>query len=136
MIAVDTSVLVALFRGDKSAAANRLREIELNGIAFCIPAICCQEVLQGARDEREWKNILEVLSTQKILSADDPWKTHLAAARLFFDCRRHGITIRSTVDCFIAALAIEHKAVLLHADTDFERLKKVCALRTLNSLNV
>jgi predicted nucleic acid-binding protein len=131
MIAVDTSVLVALFRGEKGAAATKLREIELQGVAFYIPAICCQEVLQGARDEREWKRLVDVLATQKIMSAKDPWKTHLSAARIYYECRRRGITIRSTIDCFIAALALEYEAVLLHTDTDFERLKKVCPLRTL-----
>jgi predicted nucleic acid-binding protein len=136
MIAVDTSVLVALFRGQRTAGANKLRELESSGVAFCIPAICCQEVLQGARDEREWEKLVEVLSTQQILSPEDPWKTQMNAARIYYECRRHGLTIRSTVDCFIAALAIEHEAVLLHSDRDYERLKRVCELQTLYSFSM
>jgi predicted nucleic acid-binding protein len=123
--------LIALFRGERTAGPNKLRELEANDIAFCIPVICCQEVLQGARDEEEWKKLVDTLSTQQILSSTDPWETHMSAARIYYECRRHGVTIRSTVDCFIAALALEHKAVLLHSDIDFERLKKVCELRTL-----
>jgi predicted nucleic acid-binding protein len=50
---------------------------------------------------------------------------HWEAARIFFDCRRHGLTVRSSVDCLIAAHAIEAKATLLHNDEDFERIRKV-----------
>ncbi len=133
MIVVDTSVLIGFFRGDGSSSSGRLRALEEDGTPFSIPAICCQELLQGAKDKREWRLLDSYLQTQAILSATDPWATHVEAARIFFDCRRKGITIRGTIDCLIAQLALENDGVLLHADADFERIKAVRPLRTLTA---
>lgn len=130
MIAVDTSVLVDLFRGRRTAAADRLRQIEADRISFVLPAVCCQELLQGARDEREWKLLHEYLRTQRLLTGG-LWETHLDAARIFYDCRRRGITIRSTVDCWIAQLTLEGEHVLLHDDDDFDRISEVRPLRLM-----
>jgi predicted nucleic acid-binding protein len=40
-------------------------------------------------------------------------------------CRRKGMTIRSTIDCLIAQIAIEHDLELLHSDRDFENMVSV-----------
>ena len=131
MIVVDTSALVAFLRGDRTPAALKLEELERQETPFSIPAVCVQEVLQGARDEREWKLLTGILQDQSFLSPGDPWATHAEAARIFFDCRRKGITLRGTLDCLVAAMALENDAVLLHEDRDFEKMKAVRALRTL-----
>ncbi|HEX9667866.1 MAG TPA: PIN domain-containing protein [Thermoanaerobaculia bacterium] len=133
MIVVDTSVLIDLLRRRETAAVRRLRAIEIEELPLAIPAICCQEVLQGARDERDWNELLETLTSRMLLSPRDAAATHIAAARLYYDCRRRGITIRSSADCFIAQLVLEEEAVLLHDDEDFERLREVCPLETLRS---
>ena len=131
MIVVDTSVLIDFLRGSPTPGADRLARLEADEVPFSIPLVCCQEVLQGARDEREWKLLDRYLETQRLLIFDDPWALHREAARIFFDCRRRGITVRSTVDCLIAAQALKAKATLLHADEDFERLTAVRPLKTL-----
>lgn len=131
MIVVDTSVLIPFLKGSRLGPAQRLREIEHDGLPVAIPAVCGQEVLQGAKDEREWGMLLGALSTQKILLPADPRQTHIEAARIFFDCRRKGITIRSTLDCLIAQLVLENDGILLHDDEDFDRIKKIRPLRTL-----
>lgn len=131
MIVVDTSVLIPFLKGSRTHPAERLREAERDKLPVAIPAICGQELLQGAKDPHEWGLLLETLSTQEILVPADPWQTHVDAARIFFDCRRKGITIRSTVDCLIAQLALENDGILLHDDEDFERIKKVRPLRTM-----
>jgi len=131
MIVVDTSVLVDLFKGVSNPASDRLRRVEEDGAPFAIPAVCCQELLQGARDEREWTLLASYLETQTLLSPSDPWAIHAAAARIFFDCRRQGITVRSTVDCLIAQLVLEADGELLHNDEDFDRIASVRPLRTL-----
>ena len=131
MIVVDTSVLVDLFRGRATAATERLQELERTGTPFAVPAICCQELLQGAKDEREWKLLHSYLETQDLLLPSDPWSSHVEAARIFFDCRQRGVTIRSSVDCLIAQLVLEVDGTLLHDDEDSERMKSVRPLRTL-----
>ncbi len=131
MIAVDTSVLVDLFRGRSTPAVERLKHFEKDQTPFSIPAICCQELLQGARDKREWNLLMKNLLTQRILHAIEPWHTHVEAARIYFDCRRKGLTVRSAIDCYIAQMVLDRDGVLLHDDEDFETIRKVRSLKTL-----
>ena len=45
------------------------------------------------------------------------------------DCRKKGITIRSTIDCLIAETALEHDLRLLHNDNDFVAMSQVIPLK-------
>ncbi len=133
MVVVDTSVLIGALRGHHSAPISRLLEMETLGVPYAIPMLCCQEVLQGAANEREWRLLKANLSSQRLLVPTDPVATHWEAARIFFECRRRGFTVRSSVDCLIAALVLEADAELLHDDDDFERIAKVRPLRSLRT---
>jgi predicted nucleic acid-binding protein len=64
MIIVDTSVLINLFRGAQTRATQTLKLLEANGVPLLIPAICCQEVLQGAKNNREWELLKSYLFSQ------------------------------------------------------------------------
>jgi predicted nucleic acid-binding protein len=97
---------------------------------FVTPVVI-QEVLQGARDEREWRLLDEHLATQPLVHPHDPLASHRDAARIYFECRRRGLTVRSTIDCYIAALALEHGLPLLHDDRDYEAIARVRPLQTL-----
>lgn len=130
MIFVDTSVLIDFFGGRWTAPATRLKQLEIEGTPFAIPMVCCQELLQGARDEPQWRSLDEVLSSQRLIAHEDPWHSHIAAARIYFDCRRIGLSIRSSVDCWIAQLVLEHEGTLLHDDGDFEMIRRVRPLKT------
>jgi hypothetical protein len=44
---------------------------------------------------------------------------------MYFDCRRAGVTIRSSMNCLIARVTIEHGLALLHDDRDFEKMAEV-----------
>ena len=73
----------------------------------------------------------EYLSTQRLLAPLDAWAAHREAARIYFDCRRVGLTVRSAVDCLVAQLVLDNSGILLHQDEDFERIRAVRPLRTL-----
>ncbi|WP_325344610.1 type II toxin-antitoxin system VapB family antitoxin [Xylophilus sp.] len=47
-----------------------------------------------------------------------------AAAGLYAQALRQGVTIRTAVDCLVAQLAIEHQAVLVHNDRDYLALAR------------
>ena len=47
------------------------------------------------------------------------------AAAIYRLCRRAGRTVRSPNDCLIAAIALEHGALLVHNDRDFVALAQV-----------
>lgn len=133
MIIVDTSVIIDFLRGKATPAAERLAILEADEVPFAIPLLCYQEVLQGARDEKEWRLLESHLGTQRLLDGRDPDRQDLYrdAARVFFDCRRRGYTVRSTIDCLIAVQVLRADGTLLHDDDDFDRIAKVRPLRTL-----
>ena len=80
-----------------------------------------------ARDEQEWTLLVSYPDSQEYLEAQpDIWRN---AARIFFEPHRHGRTVRSPIDCCIAQLALEHDALLVHRDRDFEIIANVRALR-------
>lgn len=51
------------------------------------------------------------------------------AAILYRLGRRAGFTVRSSVDCLIAACAIRHDLVVIHRDRNFGALAKISSLR-------
>lgn len=123
---IDTSVLVALFKDRSGVAAHALRNI-LDGRDYCLTRFTQMELLQGARDENEWLKLSDYLADQDYLEASE--ETWAAAARLYFDLRRKGLTVRSVIDCCIAEIAIAHGATLLHNDRDFATIATRRALK-------
>jgi predicted nucleic acid-binding protein len=59
-------------------------------------------------------------------SAPSGWSE---AARIHFELRRSGLTVRSILDCCIAQIALDGPLTLVHNDRDFEAIGKVRALR-------
>ena len=129
MILVDTSVLIDFFRGINNPAKVRFKSILEQDIPFGITALIYQEVLQGAKSEKEYADLNKYLSSQRFFHPKDPIETFAKAARLYFRCRKKGITIRSTVDCLIAQISIENELLLLHNDRDFKAMAAVVPLK-------
>lgn len=126
MILVDTSVWVAVFR-DRSGRVGRQLQTALDGDEPALARFHELELLQGARDEREWDLLREYLDGQTYLEMQShSWPE---AARIYFDLRRRGKTVRSPIDCCIAQLAIDHDVLLLHRDRDFEVIADMTSLR-------
>ena len=125
MVLVDTSVWVDFFRRRRTDHVLRLRAMLDENRPFALSPIIAEEILQGAADEREFTLLDEYLMSQTMLFPLHPVDTHRSAARLYFDCRRLGFTPRSTIDCLIAQIALEHGVPLLHDDRAFERIARV-----------
>ena len=122
MILVDTSVWIEVLRDKKGKTVQIFRErIGMEGCVFC--RFTQLELLQGSKDEMEWKLLDDYLSTQFYLEATE--KTWKEAARIYFELRRKGIILSSPVDCCIAQIAIESKILLLHSDKDFEDIARI-----------
>jgi len=122
MILVDTSVLVGYFKGASTPASDALNALIETDAELGISVYTYQELLQGARDELEFARLKRVLSTQDILWLPQTLETHEKAAHLFFDLRRTGVTVRSTIDILIALTALEYQIPLLHNDRDFDHI--------------
>ena len=122
MILVDTSVWIEILRDKKGQIVRLFRE-RLGDDIYALTRFTQLELLQGARDDNEWNMLDDYLSTQYYLEAtESTWKE---AARTYFELRRQGTTINSTVDCCIAQIAIETGALLLHRDEDFSRIARI-----------
>jgi predicted nucleic acid-binding protein len=114
---VDTSVWIDVFR-DASAQRRRQLEAVVDPEDVLLTPFTELELLQGCRNEHEWSLLAAYLATQEFL--EPKRSTWASAARIFFDLRRTGKTVRSPIDCCIAQIAIDSKAFLLHRDRDFE----------------
>ncbi len=128
MILVDTSVLIDLFRGASNKPTNIMREVLALQIPFGITSVIFQEVLQGAKSEGEYKLLREYLSSQRFFHPRNGVKFYADAARIYFTCRRKGVTVRSTIDCLIAQTALEQGLRLLHNDRDFDAMAPIIGL--------
>ncbi len=128
MIIVDTSVWIDVLRDRNGRIVESFRKAVGDDI-YVLTRFTQLELLQGAKDEYEWRRLREYLETQFYLEATD--STWVEAARIYYDLRRRGITINSPIDCCIAQIAIENHATLLHNDQGFERIQQVRALVAL-----
>jgi predicted nucleic acid-binding protein len=125
---IDTSVLVGLLKDRSGAVACALREL-LDGRSYYLTRFTQLELLQGARDEKEWLKLSDYLADQDYLEMEEEgWA---AAARLYYELRRQGLTVRSVIDCCIAGIALRHGVTLLHSDRDFAAIAKLRALKHL-----
>lgn len=126
MYLVDTSVLIDFLKGKETKQSKKLEKIIVNHIPFGISIFTYQELLQGAKNEKEYEKLRRYLITQKIYYPTH--ETFDASAYLFFSCRKKGITLRGTIDTLIATTAIENGLILLCNDKDFEHMTKVVDL--------
>jgi predicted nucleic acid-binding protein len=131
LILLDTSVLVNFLSGRSTRATLLLERLVTEQAEFYLTGPVIQEVLQGARDPAEWRRLEVYLSSQLRVQARDPLRSYVEAARIYFECRRKGLTVRSTADCLVAQIALENKLALLQDDRDFEAIAQVRPLRML-----
>lgn len=125
MYLVDTSAWLDYLKGNKSPVVTKLTEVMDQQIPFGITGIIYQEILQGAGTEQDFTLLEEYFATQRFYHPRDLVETYRHAAALYARCRRRGVTPRSTVDCLIAQVAIEHELQLIHSDRDFAAMARV-----------
>jgi hypothetical protein len=125
MILVDTSVWIAVFRRKNP---YRIEEaIEFDEIITCLPVI--HEILQGFREESAYRTARNAMLALPIVESPMEESLFLEAAELYRSARRRGLTVRSSVDCLIAACALRHNVPVLHRDRDYKFLCEVSPLK-------
>ena len=90
-----------------------------------VAPIILQEVLQGADSDERFEKWRKYFTGLCCYTARDPVASHVEAARMYQSCRRAGRTPRSSNDCLIARIAVEHALLLLHDDRDFDAIAAV-----------
>jgi len=132
MILVDTSVWIDFLHGRSTAQAALLARLIEGEEDICTCGIVLTEVLQGIRCEDQARRTERLLSNLVYLPTHR--SAHLLAAQIYRSARRRGVTIRRSVDCLIAACAIEAGTLLLHRDRDFEEIAKGSDLEIAETL--
>jgi hypothetical protein len=125
MTLVDTSVWIQVFRQRNPLDLECL--VPLDEVAVCLPVV--QEILQGFRDENGFRVARAALLAIPLVESPLDREVFLEAADLYRQARRAGLTVRSGVDCLIAACAIRNDLVVLHHDRDYSALARVSPLR-------
>jgi predicted nucleic acid-binding protein len=126
---VDTSAWIEVFRKGSTLTLDDIVE-DRDRIVTCLPVI--QEVLQGFDDERAFR--MAETAMYSLACVDVPLGRSLidAAVDLFRRARRAGVTVRSSVDCLIAASALRHGLTVVHCDRDYGELARVVSLDHVN----
>jgi len=130
VIVVDTSVWIDYLRGVASDRVERLRTLMRRQPEMLIGDLILCEVLQGCRSKAEATDVEAALREFAIVPLSTPDLAVRAAANYRF-LRRHGVTIRTTIDMIIGTFCIEHGHTLLHSDRDFEPMERLLGLRTI-----
>ncbi|MCW2526202.1 MAG: domain nuclease [Pseudonocardiales bacterium] len=121
MILADTSAWVEFDRATGSAVNIRPTQLitEDGPVAVTEPVV--MEVLAGARTdarERDLRRLLQRFHLHPV----DPAPDFEAAARIYRQCRKNGITLHGMLDCLITAVAWRTGATLLAYDIDLPRV--------------
>jgi predicted nucleic acid-binding protein len=124
VILVDTSAWIEIFR--RRPRFRLESAADLDDVVTCLPVV--QEVLQGFDDEGAFRVATDAMLAFPIVESPLTQAVFSEAVDLYRRARRAGKTVRSGVDCLIAACAIRHGLTVLHHDRDFGALAQVSRL--------
>ena len=130
MILVDTSVWIDFFNDQDTPGVAALEAMIHDGEDLALCGVILTEILQGIRDDRAYTLTRERLEPLVMLPMTDA--VFLRAAEIYRTLRKRGITIRKSIDCMIAAVAIENEVRLLHNDRDFDPVAEWCGLSVVS----
>jgi predicted nucleic acid-binding protein len=129
MTLADTSVWIDYFNGRPTWQAERLDTL-LGEEPVAIGDLILAEVLQGFRHDADFRQAKSRLDSLRFYEFGG-YDRALASAENYRLLRKRGVTIRKTVDVFIATACIEYDLELLHNDRDFDAMESVLGLRTV-----
>jgi predicted nucleic acid-binding protein len=117
VILVDSSVWIDYFRSADTPQVALLDSF-FGRSALAVGDLIAAEVLQGVRDEREFKWVKKTLNAFEHIDLAG-YDLAVKASENYRSLRALGITIRKTIDTLIATRCLEDGLTLLHADKDF-----------------
>ena len=125
---VDTSAWVEYLRRTESPEDRALERAIRQGDSLATPAPVLMELLAGCSNDEAAARIQRLLARFEILEVEG-LADFEDAARIQRICRRQGETVRSMMDCLVAAMALREGRPLLARDRDFDAIARHTALR-------
>lgn len=127
MVLVDTSIIIDFINNNKyRKEINAL----LSGKAFYTTEIIVMEVLQGIKDDKKYDKIKSFWESLPLVEVK--YEDFVKAANIYRNCRKKGITIRKSIDCIIAAIAMGNNLELFSNDRYFDNIRKHFELKSFN----
>jgi predicted nucleic acid-binding protein len=130
VILVDSSVWIDYFNGLVTLQTDFLYQV-LSTQPILVGDLILGEVLQGFRDDSDFEKAQLALSKFPQGSMLNPILA-VHSAQNYRILRKMGITVRKTIDCFIATYCIENNHDLLHADADFDPFELHLGLQVIH----
>lgn len=130
MVLIDTTIWIDFFANKDTPQVSVLELLLSEGEDVCTCGIVLTEVLQGVRNDRMYRKIKTYFNNLIYLPMNK--STFVKSADMYRSLRKNGITIRKSLDCMIAAVAIDHHAQLLHNDRDFDPMERQCGLNVVS----
>jgi predicted nucleic acid-binding protein len=128
-ILVDSTIWIEFFHErERSIEADILQELITEENNICICPVIYQEVLQGVRDDKVFKEIKNILSNALMINTEIIYVTEYAID-LYRALRKKGVTVRKQYDCLIASYAILNDLYLFQNDSDFYQIAKHSKLK-------
>jgi predicted nucleic acid-binding protein len=129
LILVDSSVWIDFLSSSPGAAGRELRRLIAEAEPLVITGVVITEILQGLT--RDVNRIERLLGMWELLEPSGI-STYRETADIFRQARAKGVTV-TTIDALIAAIAIEHRAVVFTLDKDFSRIARITGLHLYKS---
>lgn len=129
MILVDSSVWIDYFNGFQNRQTEFLFQ-EIGVADFAVGDLIYGEVMQGFRSDRDFEiafSFFEEMPMLFLLGKENALKS----AQNYRYLRKKGITIRKTIDCYIASYCISKNIPLLHSDRDFDPFVELLGLKSI-----
>ncbi|MDT5051131.1 MAG: hypothetical protein QOG75_7056 [Mycobacterium sp.] len=126
---VDTSVWIEFLTTSRSPASRWLADRIADNSRVIVPDVVLMELLIGTTDESKAavrRRLLQRFDIEPLA----PLRDAEDAAAIHRRCRRGGETVRSLIDCQVAAMALRMGVVVAHRDRDYETIRAHCGLQT------
>jgi len=131
-VLIDTSAWIVSFRKSGNEKLKQQVVYALNSLSAVTTNIITMELLQGCRDDMEYKKMRSRLEALELMTLnEDVWETAYSAG---YSLRKKGITVPS-VDIMIASLAKVHDCTLLHHDRHFKLIARHLDINTVDFLS-
>jgi predicted nucleic acid-binding protein len=129
-VIIDTTVWIDFFRNANTEQTDLLEFVIRRGHA-AVGDLILSEVLQGVESEREFRSLQRHFLNFPIYAIVDRHNAIQSAVN-YRKLRAKGLTVRKTVDCWIATFCIERGFPLLHNDRDFDPFERHLKLKVLH----
>jgi predicted nucleic acid-binding protein len=132
-VLIDTSAWIESFRPDGNREIRETVRWLLKDTLVLMPGIIRTELLRGTKSRKEYEHLAGLLDGLEYLAVQDIfWEK---VARFSFELFRSGITVPLT-DTYIALVAMDSKAKILHCDRHFDLIAGKVPLDILSPVSL